>query len=128
MAEKRSNRFSWSWALCACGAGSAAIAGVACTSGGERAGASTEMQAETFAPAPAQALRGVLTERRSSHSTIAGTALRSHDEQELRWRVSSDRSGSGFLVAQQLVHITLIHDGVTIIDRDVRPGSVTAAK
>ena len=114
-------------------AGSAAIGLLALGAGGcsmsdeqEAHGASAEMQPDSFTFAPPDGTRGVRTEHRRYEVSLVGTPLRNLEEQELRWNIQSSRSGDEFTVNQELAHVTMKHDGLPVVDRDVAPGAVVA--
>ena len=87
---------------------------------------SAEMQPDVFTFAPPDGARGVRTEHRRYEASLVGTPLRNLEEDELRWNVESKRTGDGFTVHQELSHVTMKHDGETLVDKDVKPGAVAA--
>ncbi len=87
---------------------------------------SAEMQPESFTFAPPDGARGVRTENRRYEATLVGAPLRNLEERELRWNVESKRNGDQFVVTQELAHVTMKHDGETLIDKDLKPGAVVA--
>jgi hypothetical protein len=106
-----------------------AIGAAACSMSDEQEtahGASAEMQPDSFTFAPPDGMRGVRTEHRRYEVSLVGTPLRNLEEQELRWNVQSAHTGDQFTVSQELSHVTMKHDGETLIDRDIKPGAVVA--
>src|SRR5882672_1082187 len=87
---------------------------------------SAEMQPASFTFAPPDGTRGVRTEHRRYEVSLVGTPLRNLEEQELRWNIEAKHSGDQYTVNQELAHVTMKHDGETLVDRDVKPGAVTA--
>ncbi|HTB77618.1 MAG TPA: hypothetical protein VK762_30450 [Polyangiaceae bacterium] len=87
---------------------------------------SAEMQPESFTFAPPDGARGVRTENRRYEASLVGAPLRNLEERELRWNVESKRNGDQFVVTQELAHVTMKHDGETLVDKDVKPGAVVA--
>jgi hypothetical protein len=94
--------------------------------GGDARTGSAEMQPGSFTFAPPDGLHGVRTEHRRYEVSLVGTPLRDLEEEELRWNIASSRSGDDFTVDQQLAHVTMKHDGAVVVDRDVKPGAITA--
>jgi hypothetical protein len=88
--------------------------------------ASAEMQPEVFTFAPPDGTKGVRTEHRRFEASIIGAPLRSLEEQELRWNMEAKHTGDQYTINQELAHVTLKHDGETVVDADVKPGSVVA--
>jgi hypothetical protein len=88
--------------------------------------ASAEMQPQSFTFAPPDGASGVRTDRRRYEVSLVGTPLRNLEEQELRWNVQSKHTGDEFTVKQELAHVTMKHDGETVVDADVDPGAVVA--
>jgi hypothetical protein len=87
---------------------------------------SAEMQPESFTFAPPDGARGVRTENRRYEASLVGAPLRNLEERELRWNVESKRNGDQYVVTQELAHVTMKHDGETLIDKDLKPGAVSA--
>jgi hypothetical protein len=106
-----------------------ALGAAACSASDEeesaRSGA-TEMQPETFTFAPPDGTRGVRTESHRYEASLVGAPLRNLEERELRWNVETKRNGDQFVVTQALAHVTVKHDGETLLDKDVKPGVVVA--
>ena len=88
--------------------------------------ASAEMQPESFTFAPPDGMRGVRTEHRRYEVSLVGAPLRNLEERELRWNIESRHTGDQFTVSQELAHVTIKHDGETVIDKDLAPGAVVA--
>jgi hypothetical protein len=105
-----------------------ALSGVgACTMGeGQGAKGAAELQPADFKFGPPDGMRGVRTERRRYEVAIVGTPLRNLEEEELTWNIGSKIQGDQYLVDQELAHVTLKHDGATVLDKDVEPGKVMA--
>ena len=99
-----------------------------CSMGEESLGArgAAEMQGDSFTFAPPDGTRGVRTERRRYEIALVGTPLRDLEEDELTWSVAAHRAGDNTTIDQELTHVTLKHDGETLIDRDIDPGAVKA--
>jgi hypothetical protein len=113
---------------CSCVVG-LSLGALACTmaaEGGEPRAGSAEMQPASFTFAPPDGLRGVRTEHRRYEVSLVGTPLRDLEEEELRWNIAASRSGDEFTVDQQLAHVMMKHDGAVVVDRDVKPGAITA--
>lgn len=106
-----------------------ALGAVACSASDEEESArsgSAEMQPQSFTFAPPDGMRGVRTESHRYEATLVGAPLRNLEERELRWNVESKRNGDQFVVSQELAHVTMKHDGETLLDKDVKPGAVVA--
>ncbi len=88
--------------------------------------ASAEMQPEIFTYAPPDGTKGVRTVNRRFEASLVGAPLRSLQEKELRWNVETKRTGDEYTMTQELAHVTLKHDGETLVDKDLKPGSVVA--
>lgn len=80
----------------------------------------------TFTFAPPAHERFVRTERRSVEMAIVGTNARSADEEVLRWNVDAHRLNTSSIVDQELAHVTLRHNGRTIVDGAPPLHAVTA--
>ncbi|AKU99906.1 hypothetical protein AKJ09_06570 [Labilithrix luteola] len=80
----------------------------------------------TFTFAPPDGTTFVRTEHRTYEVSVAGTPVSRREESELRWRVSTTRSGDEFLIDQELEHLTVKHDDKTVADGDLKPGAISA--
>jgi hypothetical protein len=106
-----------------------AVGAAACSMADEQDSArsgSAEMQPDVFTFAPPDGARGVRIEHRRYEASLVGTPLRNLEDDELRWNLESKRTGDGFTVHQELAHVTMKHDGETVVDKDVKPGAVAA--
>lgn len=78
--------------------------------------------AQTFQFAPPDGTKFVRTDRHRQERTLAGTAVSSVEENELKWRVAIDKKGDRYHVKQDLAHLTMRQDGKVVADGDVQEG------
>lgn len=102
--------------------------GPACTEkekgGNAKTAASEAMGTFTFAPPDGTTF--VRTEHRTYEVSVAGTPITRREESELRWRVTTARSGDEYLIDQELQHVTVKHDDKTVLDGDLKAGAISA--
>jgi hypothetical protein len=78
--------------------------------------------AQSFKFAPPDGTKFVRYDRRREERSIVGAPMRTLDEEELRWKVSIDKSGDHYSVKQDLTHLTLKRNGKVVADGDVKEG------
>jgi hypothetical protein len=112
---------------CSCVVG-LSLGAAACSTdeGGPAQSGAAEMQPQVFTFAPPDGTKGVRTEHRRYEVSLVGTPLRNLEEEELRWNIEASHQGDDYVMNQQLAHVMMKHDGAVVVDRDVKPGAITA--